>query len=190
VLEGTSGDPLVEPTCSKLHQIEQKAQHLLPMIRLLLRTFHNDFINIPYFREARFTFSVHSHMPVVNGSASAHQWLQKRSSHPWRPRILQADSEPWHKRCAGLKDRKISLSALWMFAVMLIKVRKGSSCLWKSWHSMSETEAQLNSIGKLLCGFPLGQQVSMLAQRKNYAIQDANTFLAAAYLLHKNPCKV
>lgn len=46
------------------------------------------------------------------------------------------------------------------------------------------------SVGKSLCGFSLEQCVSMLAQRRNDAIQDANTFLIAAYLLHKNPCEV
>lgn len=61
-LEGASGGHLVQPTCSKKHQLEQKAQRELSVMISL---------KIPYFSEARLTVSMRNLMPVVNGSAGA-----------------------------------------------------------------------------------------------------------------------
>lgn len=100
-LEGTPGGHLVQPTYLKLHELEQKAQHLLTMVCLFLRTFHNYFIRAPHFLEVRFTVSARNHMPVVNGSVVLIGDCRKEAVTHEDPeffRLLQSH---------GIKDRQV-----------------------------------------------------------------------------------
>lgn len=154
---------------------------------LLLGTFCNDLVQISYFWKARFTVSMCNHMPVVNESVGSHQGLQKRSSHPWRPRILQADSEPLQKRCARFKRQENpSLSSLDVCSYankskerVPLSVEMLTQYVW-NWST-------INSIGS--CCVSASRKCFYVGTKKKSSNSRCKQMCDAAYLLHKNLTK-